>query len=359
MPSISVLAPSGDTTGAADTAAVNSALSSVGSGGSVQLDPGDWYTNARLSVPTGRELAGVKGGMKRATATRPAGSVIHPVAAFSGAGGVIDSGYGVTGVRIRDLAILNDLGSPANVDGIACHPSVVGTEIKSVSIALVSGHGIAFYQSGGADGGGLWMSRVMIQRPGKNGVHRPVNDANIHNVHVQYAGRVAGASLGHGFYTSPGSGGNMIYVGCRADLGAGCGWLIDHMGTYGDATKLSCCSTERNNQDGVLVTNSSGTGSDWRAPVIISGCCFEGDGHNGGAVWEYAGIRVQGQNRVFIGRHHGDGQHAGRGSRSTQILAVPPAGPAEGAAGDGGVGQRPDELLHRAARGSDPQPFAM
>ena len=74
----------------------------------------------------------------------------------------------------------------------------------------------------------------------------------------------------------------MIYVGCRADLGAGCGWLIDHMGTYGDATKLSCCSTERNNQDGVLVTNSSGTGSDWRAPVIISGCCFEGDGHNGG-----------------------------------------------------------------------------
>jgi hypothetical protein len=32
--SISVLAYSGDTTGAADTAAINSALSSVGSGGS-------------------------------------------------------------------------------------------------------------------------------------------------------------------------------------------------------------------------------------------------------------------------------------------------------------------------------------
>ena len=72
------------------------------------------------------------------------------------------------------------------------------------------------------------------------------------------------------------------------------------LGTYRDATKLSCCSTERNNQDGVLVTNSSGTGSDWRAPVIISGCCFEGDGHNGGAGGDYAGIRVQGQNRVFI-----------------------------------------------------------
>jgi hypothetical protein len=301
MPSVSVLTPSGDTTGAADTAAINGALSSVGAGGSVQLEPGDWYTNARLSVPTGRELAGVKGGVNGATATGPAGSVIHPVAAFKVPGGVIDLANGVAGARVRDLAILNDLGSPADVDGIACHGGVVGTEIKSVSIALVSGHGIAFYRgAGGVNGDGLWMSRVMIQRPGKNGVHRPVADANIHNVHVMNAGRVAGAILGHGFYTTPDSSGNMIYVGCRADLSAGCGWLIDHKGTFGDATKLSCCSTERNEQDGVLVTNSSGTGSDWRAPVIISGCCFEGDGHNGGAGGDFAGIRVQGQNRVFI-----------------------------------------------------------
>ena len=42
----------------------------------------------------------------------------------------------------------------------------------------------------------------MIQRLGKNGVHRPVNDASIHNVHVQYAGRVAGASLAHSFNTT-------------------------------------------------------------------------------------------------------------------------------------------------------------
>lgn len=55
----------------------------------------------------------------------------------------------------QSLAILNDLGSPADVDGIACHGSVVGTEIKSISIALVNGHGIAFYQGGGGvDGDG-------------------------------------------------------------------------------------------------------------------------------------------------------------------------------------------------------------
>jgi hypothetical protein len=34
--------------------------------------------------------------------------------------------------------------------------------------------------------------------------------------------------------------------------------------------------------------------------VIISGCCFEGDGTNQGLGGEFAGIRVSGQNRVFI-----------------------------------------------------------
>jgi hypothetical protein len=34
--------------------------------------------------------------------------------------------------------------------------------------------------------------------------------------------------------------------------------------------------------------------------VIISGCCFEGDGTNQGHGGEFAGIRVTGQNRVFI-----------------------------------------------------------
>ncbi|HXZ74736.1 MAG TPA: hypothetical protein VEH31_28245, partial [Streptosporangiaceae bacterium] len=169
-----------------------------------------------------------------------------------------------------------------------------------------SGYGLAYYQAAGKDGDGLWMSRCMFQRTGKSAVHRPASDANIHNVHIQYAGNVAGAADGHGFFTAPGQSGNMVYVGCRADLCAGSGWLIDHKGSYGDATKLVGCSTERNSGDGVLITNSSAAGTDWRSPVIISGCCFEGDGTNQGPATspasggEYAGIRVQGRNRVFI-----------------------------------------------------------
>jgi hypothetical protein len=300
-PSIVALSPSGDASGAADTAAVSAALASAAPGSSVRLGPGDWFTRAPLQIPTGVELAGVKGGINGASSKAPAGSVIHPAAAFSAPGGVLSLGPDVViGARIRDLAVVNDLGSPADVDGIACHGNVNGLEVTHVSVALVSGHGLAFYQDGaGLDGDGLWMSRCMFQSTGKSGVYRPTGDANIHNVHVQLAGQVAGTD-GHGFFTMPSSSGNTVYVGCRADLCAGSGWLIDHKGSFGDATKLIGCSTERNSQDGVRITNSSAAGTAWRGPVIISGCCFEGDGMAGGAGGEFAGIRVQGRNRVFI-----------------------------------------------------------
>jgi hypothetical protein len=53
MPSSIALIPSGDTTGATDTAAVNTALGNAGAGGSVPLGPGNWYTNAPLAIPLG------------------------------------------------------------------------------------------------------------------------------------------------------------------------------------------------------------------------------------------------------------------------------------------------------------------
>ncbi len=40
---------------------------------------------------------------------------------------------------------------------------------------------------------------------------------------------------GHGFFTTPSSSGNTVYVGCRSGLCAGSGWLIDHKGSFGDA----------------------------------------------------------------------------------------------------------------------------
>ena len=77
-----------------------------------------------------------------------------------------------------------------------------------------------------AAGDGLWMSRCMFQRTGKSAVHRPVNDANIHNVHIQYAWHRRRGRGQPWFLLGCGIGGNMTYVGCRADLCRGSGWLI-------------------------------------------------------------------------------------------------------------------------------------
>jgi hypothetical protein len=305
MPGITVVSPSGDTSGVIDTAAINAGFSAADRDKVVKLNPGHFYVNTPLTPGGGNELAGSGGGVNGVTSTGPSGTVIHPGTSFNG-GAFISLAAG-KGVRLHDFSILNDAGTGSGVDGIAGTGAVNGTQIENVSVALVTGHGVAFKQSGsGADGDGLKMRTVMIQRPGLNGVHRPVNDANIHDVHIQYAGQAGDATYKHGFYSTPGSSGNMSYVGCRADLCVGAGWVIDHKGTFGDATKLTGCSTERNGQDGVLITNTSASGSDWRAPVVIAGCCFEGDGTgigpggSGGGGGNYAGIRVRGKNRVFI-----------------------------------------------------------
>src|SRR5262249_44881696 len=166
MPSTIDLSPSADTTGVTDAAAINAALVDVGAGGSVLLGPGDWYTSAPLAVPAGAELAGVKGAINGPTARAPAGSVIHPVAAFTGRG--VISLSAVAGVRIRDLAIFNDLGTPANVDGIRCRGNVNGLEVLHVSVTQVSGYGLAYYKSGNRDGDGLWMSRCMFHQTAKS-----------------------------------------------------------------------------------------------------------------------------------------------------------------------------------------------
>jgi len=72
MPGIVTLSPSGDTSGATDTPVINAAFSFTDADISVQLGPGDWYTNAPLSPGPGNELAGVKGGMNGFSSTHPA-----------------------------------------------------------------------------------------------------------------------------------------------------------------------------------------------------------------------------------------------------------------------------------------------
>ncbi len=315
-----LLLPSGDTSGATDTTKVNNALGAQNAGSTVVLAPGDWYASAPYNVPTGVTLAGVKGEINGESSTNPTSTVIHPATSFSSSLHVtgvvavqqISTSSPSIGVHLRDFTIINDLGSPSNVDGIALYGQADGMRFGNLAITKVSGYGIRWYQdSSGNDADGAWLDHIMIQRPGKSAFYRIPGDADIHNCHVQYAGQVSGSSDGTGFYVQ--NGGNIRFTACRSDLCLGSGFTLDHPGVgsgYCDAIILNGCSTERNGQHGCLITNSSSTGGTWRDPVIITGCHFGEDGTGGvpAVGGNFAGVWVEGQNRVFI---HGTGVDVG------------------------------------------------
>jgi hypothetical protein len=310
---MTVIDASGDTTGATDTAVINDALAAAPAGGIVQLGPGSFYTNAPILVPSGVLLSGIKGGINGGSAERPAGSVLTPVSSFSQgsaaqAPGVVviqepSASAETLGCQVRDLAVLGSSlpSGSLYVDGISCYGSVGGLRLSGLSIALVTGRGIAFYDDAkGNNADGFWADRIMLQRPGGNALYRIPSDSSVSNVHIQYAGTSQGDE-GHGFVTA---GGNVSFIGCRSDLNAGCGWRVDHAGGgggYTDSTRLVGCCTERNQQHGCWISNPSATGVGWSDPVIISGCHFGEDGSGGGSGGDYAGIYITGfQANVII-----------------------------------------------------------
>jgi hypothetical protein len=300
---IGVASPSGDTTGTTDSANIAAAIAMAGDTGKIILDSGHYFLSQPIQTGflTGFTIEGAGGGINGRTSKFPRSTTLSCGTAFSTALGTEVIGFldGSCGPAVKKLCILGDANMPASVDGIACHRNVNGLLLEEVSIALVTGHGVAWFQgSDGVDGDACKMKTVMIQQPGFNAVHRWPPDSTLIDVHTQYAGYVDG--VGAGFFSSPSSSGNSSLIGCRADLSFGPGYVLDHNGAFGDCIKLTGCSTERNAEDGVLITNSSPTGGDWRVPINISGCSFEGDGHNNGLGGDYAAIRVQGRNQVYI-----------------------------------------------------------
>jgi hypothetical protein len=278
------------------------ALSSATPGGIVWLDAGTWYIDRPISMPSYRVLQGTRGGVAAYDTSPGQGTVIQPVSDFSSTAPVSATIVIVSanGVQLRDFTIDGSHG-PSAVDGIASYGSAEGIAVADLGIYGATGYGInctAANSDGKADG---WKaSRILIQRAGSTGWFDVPSDTTAVDVHAQNSG-------GDGFAVS--SGGNVRFVGCRADLSAGSGWVIDHAGGsdgYTDATVLAGCGTQRNQQHGVKITNSSPTGTEWRDPVVISGCSFDEDGsgavnssgsHTGG---EYAGIWIEGSNRVWI-----------------------------------------------------------
>jgi hypothetical protein len=314
------LAPSGDTTGATDRAAINSAISTFGG---VKLQAGVFWTDQPLLVNSagGTWVRGTKGGTQSGSgAGSNIGTVIKPVAGWSNPASLpvtgvftVIFGTGVANTAI-DLAIdLRDLwidgtSGPASLDGVSTWGQMSGQHFEHVGFNKITGDCIHSYLNtnfGSANFGlGVYCNDIICQNGTGWGVVIHTTDGTYVNVHTQQckAGGIQVIS------------GHNQFIGCRVDLSgfvAGVpqgnhapGFQIDSVslgGGFLDAIMIQGGSSQRNDGPSILVTNSSATGNGSRSPVLINGWSADGDWVNGGSGAAAKGaIQVQGRNEVYL-----------------------------------------------------------
>ena len=287
------LPPSGDNTGATDSAAIAAALAAFTD---VNLLPGVFYTNRPIVMQAnGSELHGSGGSIQSGndaskglgttikivpgfTNTNPwaaqaTGAIVLPqLNAGTGGGGPNPGANQTFGFRISDLWI-DGTASPAGVDGVAALGSVNSIGIERVGVYHVTGRAFPMYTdptwSGGAFPDGIYLNTCVAQTSGGEGFYGSYNDALLINCHAQ-----SGAVDGFSFTSAP------RLIGCRADLNVN-GFTFDVPdggGGFYSTVTLVDCGTQGNSSNGLNVINSSGSGTAPRAQVIAAGCDFDQDG---------------------------------------------------------------------------------
>jgi hypothetical protein len=286
-------APPGlDPTGVSNSdGAINNALSKASPGQVVSLppsNPGAAYTTiAPILVPSGVMLSGPQPLTQSGNAiSSDWGAVIKPAAAFASslahpAAIIFGDGTGSgTFTRMGIMNILLDMSNISagtHVSGIGGFGTINTGQVLGVGIYQSPYRGIEQQTNGSAFCDGWNIKDVIIQAPNDVGMYGKFVDTNGFNIHVQSGGS-------YGWIIQ---GGNNRWESCRSDL---ClhGFQVDSPGGnqgggFLDANVFVNCGTQRNSHHGMLVQNGSATGNSTRAPVVLQGCTFNGDGVNGGA----------------------------------------------------------------------------
>lgn len=300
-----VASPSTDQSGATDTAFLNSALTSLGSGGSLWLAPGAWYVNGPITPLAGQRISGLHGANQSGDGAGSGyGTVIHPVGtswpSLNGCQAVFAYPNPLDQGELTDLWIdCSKFGGP-NLSGVSAIGSVNAISLSRVGVYKAPADGVLLQLDPATNKvpDGWCLDTCLAQSCSGAGFYGRFNDASLINCHAQ-------GCTGDGFFINSG---NAKLTGCRGDLCAN-GFTIDVAdgGGFNDATVLSGCGTQRNNQSGLNVVDGDGTtaGNGFRTPVVVDGCTFGGDGYNNGNPLDpsvfYAGIRVRGANTVFVG----------------------------------------------------------
>jgi hypothetical protein len=297
------------------SAAINSAIGAAAEGGVVYMPTGIFLLTGPIVLQKSVTLLGDQGATSSGDdANKFAGTVIRVARNFSNptwsafataAILCLDQSPGTNGsastrgIRLRDFWIDGSSGA-ASVDGITSYGPVSAWQAERVGVYKATGSGFRFVRADGSFPDGQNLYSCLAQQCTGEGFTGEMVDATLIDCHAQGCGS-------NGIHLT---GGNTRFIGCRSDLNGDHGWYLDHSGAgtgFSDGIILDGCGTQRNNHNGVFITNSSG--SSWHDPILITGSSFGEDGQNGkwssgtisgGNGLEWAGIHVEGENHVHI-----------------------------------------------------------
>lgn len=298
--------PSGDPTGATDTAAITAAIAAAPAEGIIYLAAGIYYTDAPIvygkrvvimgpgsSYNWGAYNGGYPNSLPTPTgfaslpATPPSGAVIRPSTTWAQGSAVAaavflfiaPSHYITEGPIIRDLCI-DGINLPVTADGIMGYGPVADVQISNVYIMRCTGWGINTAADPSAPGG------FTINTPGtwRVGPKVEIWKNNSGGVNVAYVADTSWIDVLCEGNNGPGwsitSCDNSHWIGCRAEWSNGHGFHLT--GTWLSAagygvlqSSFTNCSTDANYEHGFFIDASTGT-----AVVTITGCSFHRDGNN-------------------------------------------------------------------------------
>jgi Pectate lyase superfamily protein len=283
-----------------DTAAIRSAVMAAQQneyGGVVYLPVGQYVVTAPLVVTKSDILilgSGPLATMGGAGYNDGNCTTIKPAAKWAQGGAsqpacilfdAVTAGISLNRCGVERLTIVgSNLPPRIQMHGIATYGYVGAFSVTGCivgAIANKSSSGITNTTSHAPTAQGSSIIRNLVQNVGGDGFNLASGDLTMEHCHAQVCG-------GNGISITTKAGDTRI-ANCRSDLSGLNGFYINvPFGQYLGMVQLANCSTQRNIENGITITN---TASGKISPVYLTGCVFQGDGRSGSS---NAGIRLSG-----------------------------------------------------------------
>jgi hypothetical protein len=292
--SVIELRPSGDQSGATDTAALNAALAEYPvvrmlpgmftAGGAPRI--GSWYVNAPLIVPSGTMLTGgwywqaVDSDNYSAGPLATGGVLLTAVAGFSGDAVIrLVNGTGQQqGAQvIEGLTIEGDaLPAGSGVHGILVDGAVGAGFIRGVTVHRPDGDCLRMVTDPGSgyipDCWQVSFSKFSASRSGRGVYLSELADS-------WFVACESSENQGDNWYCALGT--NTRFLGCKGENSqSASGWHFGGLGE-GQVLELTGCTSQLNAGSGFLFDNSSGSGA--LGTYTLTGCRSWHDGRAGGS----------------------------------------------------------------------------